>query len=89
MEFLAGNVLDGTNGAAHEWLFVTSASQKVLKILSKIVTFDLEKLNFSCPAGAVQRGSVCTLSLIELAPPVSRCSPPPEKGGRDESLNPK
>jgi hypothetical protein len=53
---------------------VTAAQQSNLKIVSKIVIFDFQKSNFFRPAGAVQRGSVCTLSLIEPVQCVSRRS---------------
>ena len=43
-------------------------------MLSKIVFFDLQKSIFFCPAGAIQRGSVCTLSLIEPVQCVSERS---------------
>ena len=59
-----------------EFAHVRSAAESALaKLYSKIVILDLQKSIFFRPAGAVQRGSVCTLSLIELVQCVSERSP--------------
>ena len=60
-----------------EFAHVRSAAESALaKLYSKIVILDLQKSIFFRPAGAVQRGSVCTLSLIEPVQCVSERSPP-------------
>ena len=59
-----------------EFAHVRSAAESALaKLYSKIVILDLQKSIFFRPAGAVQRGSVCTLSLIEPVQCVSERSP--------------
>ena len=58
-----------------EFAHVRSAAESALaKLYSKIVILDLQKSIFFRPAGAVQRGSVCTLPQWEPDPPDSSCS---------------